>query len=31
MIKKTYHTHKETIHNFIWRAMQMGGKQASFF
>jgi len=31
MIKQTYNTHKETIHNFIWRALQTFGKQGITF
>ncbi|MFA4960236.1 MAG: oligosaccharide flippase family protein [Candidatus Pacearchaeota archaeon] len=31
MIKKTYHKHKETINNFTWRALQIGGKQGITF
>ena len=31
MIKKKYHQHKETIHNFIWRALQVVGKQGITF
>ena len=30
-IKKTYHAHKETIHNFIWRSLQTFGKQGITF
>jgi O-antigen/teichoic acid export membrane protein len=31
MIKEKYKQHKETIHNFIWRALQIGGKQGIIF
>lgn len=31
MLKKIYKNHKETIHNFIWRALQIGGKQGVIF
>lgn len=31
MIHHTYHTHKETIHNFIWRSLQTFGKQGITF
>jgi O-antigen/teichoic acid export membrane protein len=31
MIKKTYHTNRETIHNFIWRSLQTFGKQGITF
>ena len=31
MIKKTYTKHKETVHNFIWRALQIGAKQGIVF
>ena len=31
MIKQTYSNHKETIHNFIWRALQTFGKQGITF
>jgi len=31
MIKKTYTRHKETIHNFTWRAIQIGAKQGIIF
>ncbi len=31
MIKKAYTNHKETIHNFIWRALQIGAKQGIVF
>lgn len=27
MIRRTYHTYRETIHNFIWRCLQLVGKQ----
>src|SRR3989344_1528138 len=31
MIKKAYQSHKETIHNFTWRALQTFGKQGLIF
>lgn len=31
MLKKTYNNHKETIHNFIWRVLQILGKQGLIF
>jgi O-antigen/teichoic acid export membrane protein len=31
MIKKTYAHHKETIHNFFWRSLQILGKQGITF
>lgn len=31
MLKQTYHTHKETINNFIWRILQVFGKQGVTF
>lgn len=31
MLKNKYFQHKETIHNFIWRALQMGSKQGITF
>src|SRR3989344_190829 len=31
MLNKTYHTHRETIHNFIWRSLQVFGKQGITF
>jgi len=31
MLKKTYHTHKETIHNSIWRALQIFGQNGIVF
>ncbi|MFA4953077.1 MAG: oligosaccharide flippase family protein [Candidatus Pacearchaeota archaeon] len=31
MLNKTYQTHKETIHNFIWRSLQVFGKQGITF
>ena len=31
LIKKHYNNHKETIHNFIWRALQIFGKQGITF
>lgn len=29
MFKKLYNTHKQTGHNFLWRALQMAGKQGT--
>lgn len=31
MIKQKYNQHKETIHNFFWRALQIFGKQGIIF
>src|SRR3990167_1032932 len=31
MLKTKYHQHKETIHNLIWRALQVFGKQGITF
>lgn len=31
MIKSTYHNHRETIHNFFWRSLQIFGKQGITF
>ncbi len=31
MLTYKYYQHKETIHNFIWRALQIGGKQGITF
>ena len=31
MLKNKYLQHKETIHNFIWRGLQVGGKQGITF
>jgi O-antigen/teichoic acid export membrane protein len=31
MIKKAYKTHRETIHNFFWRALQIIGKDGVVF
>lgn len=31
MLKQKYNQHKETVHNFIWRALQIGGKQGITF
>jgi len=31
MLKKKYLQHKETIHNFFWRALQIAGKQGTTF
>jgi len=31
MLNKHYNTHKETIHNFIWRSLQVFGKQGITF
>jgi len=31
MLKKIYNNHKETIHNFIWRSLQIFGKQGITF
>jgi len=31
MLRNKYFQHKETIHNFIWRAMQIGAKQGTTF
>lgn len=31
MIKQQYNQHKETIHNFIWRSLQIFGKQGITF
>ncbi|HLD10631.1 MAG TPA: oligosaccharide flippase family protein [Candidatus Nanoarchaeia archaeon] len=28
---KLYHTHRETIHNFLWRSLQIFGKQGIIF
>ncbi|MDZ7859201.1 MAG: oligosaccharide flippase family protein [Candidatus Krumholzibacteriota bacterium] len=31
MLVKKYNKHRETIHNFIWRSLQIGAKQGSTF
>ena len=31
MLKQKYNQHKETIHNFIWRSLQIGAKQGTTF
>jgi len=31
LLKQNYHNHKETIHNFIWRSLQIFGKQGITF
>ena len=31
MLKQKYNQHKETIHNFIWRSLQIFGKQGIVF
>ena len=31
MIKQKYNQHKETAHNFFWRALQIGAKQGTTF
>jgi len=31
MIRNYYHRHKETIHNFFWRSLQISGKQGVSF
>lgn len=31
MIQRIYYRHKETIHNFLWRSVQIGAKQGTTF
>jgi len=31
MIKNKYLQHRETVHNFLWRSLQVGGKQGIIF